>query len=338
MKQAADFSRHITIFFTRHLPDRKGASINTVQSYRDCFVLLFQYMESGHGIKPEKIYLKTIRRHHIEGFLDWLEESRGCTAATRNVRLAAVHSFYRFMQYEQPDRLEQWQEILSIPQKKSKAGTMNYASLDGIRLLLEMPDRTTRQGARDLALLSLMYDSGARVQEVADLKASMVRLASPSTVRLSGKGGKSRIVPMMEAQVRILKPYMEKNGLLRPENQEHQLFVNQQGGKLTRAGISHILQKYVSRAHAKDPLLFPEKFSCHCMRHSKAMHMLQAGINLVYIRDFLGHESIQTTEIYARADSKQKRDAMEKAYSDIMPETEALWETNKNVMEWLKQL
>lgn len=337
MKQAADLSKYVTIFFSRHLPDRKGASINTIQSYRDCFILLFQYMENEHGIKPEKMYLKTIRRLHIEGFLDWLEDSRGCTVATRNVRLAAIHSFYRFMQYEQPERLEQWQEILAVPQKKSKAGIMNYASLDGIKLLLEMPDKATWQGMRDLALLSLMYDSGARVQEAADLKASMIRLASPSTVKLSGKGGKSRIVPMMEAQVRILESYMEKNGLLRPENREHYLFVNRQGEKLTRAGINYILQKYVLQAHTKDPLLFPEKFSCHCMRHSKAMHMLQA-INLVYIRDFLGHESIQTTEIYARADSKQKREAMEKAYSDILPETDALWETNKNVMEWLKQL
>lgn len=338
MRQATDFSRYITIFFSRHLPDRKGASANTVQSYRDCFILFFQYMENEHGIKPEKMFLETVRRLHVEGFLDWLEDSRGCTVATRNVRLAAIHSFYHFMQYELPDRLEQWQEILSIPQKKTKAGVMNYASLDGIKLLLEMPDRTTRQGMRDLALLSLMYDSGARVQEVADLKASMIRLSSPSTVKLSGKGGKSRIVPMMEAQVRILKPYMEANGLLRPENREHCLFVNQQGGQLTRAGISYILQKYVLQAHTKDPLLFPEKFSCHCMRHSKAMHMLQAGVNLVYIRDFLGHESIQTTEIYARADSKQKRDAMEKAYSDILPETDALWKTNKNVMDWLKKL
>ncbi|MCD7818523.1 MAG: site-specific integrase [Lachnospiraceae bacterium] len=338
MKQVTDFSKYMAIFFTKHLPDRKGASPNTVKSYRDCFVLLFNYMESEHAVKPEKIYLKTIQRSHIEGFLDWLESSKGCTISTRNVRLAAIHSFYRFMQYEMPDRLEQWQEILTIPQKKPKAGTMNYTSIDGIKLLLEMPDKKSPQGLRDLALLSLMYDSGARVQEIADLKVSMVRLSSPSVVKLSGKGGKTRIVPMMKEQISLLELYMKKSGLLRPEKQEHYLFTNRQGTKLTRAGIGYILQKYVLEAHKKEPLLIPEKFSCHCLRHSKAMHMLQAGVNLVYIRDFLGHTSIQTTEIYARADSKQKRDAIEKAYSEVLPAEESVWENNKDVLDWLKQL
>ena len=183
-----------------------------------------------------------------------------------------------------------------------------------------------------------MYDSGARVQEMADLTTDCLRIKNPATVKLTGKGSKARIVPLMDAQVDILKQYMEERGLLNPEKKKCLLFVNQQGEKLTRAGIAYIVKKYASKAHAEDPLLFPEHFSCHCLRHSKAMHMLQADVNLVYIRDFLGHTSIQTTEVYARADSKKKREALEKAYKDVLPQNGALWQGDKELLAWLKNL
>lgn len=335
----ADFAYYLSGFFIKYLSERKGASVNTVQSYRDTFILLFRFLQDIYSIPAEKIELLTIQKEHIEKFLEWLEKERGCSVGTRNVRLSAIHSFYKYMQYELPDHLDLWQEILSIPKKKEIQNVMNYASLEGIQLLLKMPDQKTPTGRRDLALLSLMYDSGARVQEIVDLNAGMIRVLSPATVKLIGKGRKGRIVPLMDAQLKILKSYMKEHRLLLPENSMRPLFVNQQGERLTRAGIGYILQKYVKMAHAESPDIFPKKFSCHCMRHSKAMHMLQSGINLVYIRDFLGHTSIQTTEIYAKADSAQKRKALESAYEDIMPKTqEAEWQTNQNLLEWLKKL
>ena len=165
-----------------------------------------------------------------------------------------------------------------------------------------------------------------------------IRFEKPSTICIHGKGNKTRIVPMMDAQVAVLKRYMTEQNLLRPEENVHPLFRNKHGDKLTRAGVSYILDKYVSLAREANPDLVPENISCHSLRHSKAMHLLQSGVNLVYIRDFLGHYSIQTTEIYAKADSRQKREALEKAYVDVTPDTDPIWQANSNLLEWLVSL
>ena len=183
-----------------------------------------------------------------------------------------------------------------------------------------------------------MYDTGARVQEIIDLTPESIYIAStPYTIRLLGKGQKYRIVPLMEEQVTFLKQYIEENRLGEECRLKHPLFFNSRGEKLTRAGVAFILKTYVEMAKALNPDLIPESVSCHSLRHSKAMHLLQAGVNLVYIRDILGHASIQTTEIYARADSKQKREALEKAYINLVTETDKtpMWERNQNLLDWL---
>jgi integrase/recombinase XerD len=180
-----------------------------------------------------------------------------------------------------------------------------------------------------------MYDTGARVQEIIDLTPSALRLDKPYTIKIIGKGNKTRIVPLLEDQVKILKGYLDEHNLLSPQMRLHPLFFNSRQEKLTRPGVTHILLKYVDRAKAKKQQQIPEKISCHSLRHSKAMHLLQAGVNLVYIRDILGHVSVQTTEIYARADSRQKREAIEKAYTNVSPQTPK-WENNDNLLGWLK--
>lgn len=331
-----DFAYYLTNFFTKHLPDECGASTNTVSSYRDSFLLFFTFIRDEKGKAIERLHLKDINKELITDFLNWIETGRKCSISTRNVRLTAIHSFFQYLQYEYPDFLLEWQKILAIPVKKGERGTLNYMSLEGIKLLLEMPDQSTKSGRRDLALLSLMYDTGARVQEIADLTPSMVRLSKPSTIKLIGKGNKARIVPLMEKQVDILNCYMTENKLNEPYTNQYPLFSNNRKGKLTRAGIGYILDKYVTMARTKDGSLIPQKFSCHCMRHSKAMHMLQSGVNLVYIRDTLGHVSVQTTEIYARADSRKKREAIEQAYTDVTPNLKPQWEGNHDLIEWLK--
>jgi site-specific recombinase XerD len=212
---------------------------------------------------------------------------------------------------------------------------MSYLTLEGIRLLLAQPDLTTKKGRRDLALLALMYDSAARVQEIVDMTPSSLRLTQPFTIKLVGKGNKARIVPLMEQQVGHLRLYMEKNHLLQQHANSYPLFFNSRKEKLTRAGLHHILQHYARMAREKNPNLIPDKISPHSLRHSKAMHLLQAGVNLVYIRDILGHQSVQTTEVYARVDSKQKREAIEKAYSDVVKREVPQWEDNVGLLEWL---
>jgi site-specific recombinase XerD len=199
---------------------------------------------------------------------------------------------------------------------------------------LEQPDASTSKGRRDIALLSLMYDTGARVQEMADLTVQDVHIDSPHTIRITGKAQKVRIVPLMEEQMKILLCYMKENALMRSECRPYPLFFNNRKEKLTRGGITHIVQKYAHSARKKEPNLIPAKLSCHSLRHSKAMHLLQAGVNLVYIRDILGHVSIQTTEIYARADSKQKREAIEKAYIAVSPDVNPLWINDDNLLIW----
>lgn len=331
-----DFSYYLTSYLTKYLPDELGASTNTVASYRDTYMLFLIYLRDVHKIPVEKLCLKDITKTRVEAFLDWIEAKRNCSVQTRNVRLAAIHSFFKYLQYEIPDNLLEWQRILSIPVKKGEKGTLNYMTLDGIKLLLEMPDQNTASGRRDLALLSLMYDTAARVQEIIDLTPTMVRLEQPYVVKLIGKGQKARIVPLMESQLRILRQYMEERNLLDPHANQYPLFSNKRNEKLTRAGVGYILDKYIQMARERNPSLIPEKFSCHCLRHSKSMHMLQAGVNLVYIRDILGHCSIQTTEIYARADSKQKREAIEKAYTEVVPKEQPQWQTNRDLLDWLK--
>lgn len=330
-----DFAYYLSAFFTKYLPAECGSSVNTVSSYRDTFLLLFRYLRDERGVRIERLELKDFNKDLIREFLDWIETARGCSAATRNVRLTALHSFFRYLQFECPDFLIEWQKILDIPVKKTERGTLTYMSLEGIKLLLQMPDRRTKLGRRDVALLSLMYDTGARVQEIADLTPSMVRLSAPRTIKLVGKGKKARIVPLMEKQADILLQYMSEKELVSPNANQYPLFPGRRGEKLTRAGISYILAKYVAMARAQDASLVPLKFSPHCLRHSKAMHLLQSGVNLVYIRDLLGHVSVQTTEIYARTDSRKKREAIEHAYTDVSPGIEPQWEGNPDLIEWL---
>lgn len=332
-----DFSKYISDFLSRYLTSERGASINTINAYRDTFVLLLTFIEKQQQIKLEKLMLKHIDKNTIVAFLDWIQSERNCGVSTRNLRLAAIHSFYRYLQYQSLDDIYQCQKILSIKSKKLPNQTMTYLSIDGIKLLLQQPDTTTKKGRRDLALLSLMYDTGARVQEVIDLTPSMLHLGKTSTIKIIGKGNKARLVPMLDAQTIHLRSYLKEFQLGSPVAKLHPLFTNSRKEKLTRFGVNYIFQKYVKMVIEVDQTIIPEKVSCHSLRHSKAMHLLQAGVNLVYIRDILGHVSIQTTEIYARADSKHKRLALEKAYVDVNPGEEPTWVNNENLISWLRK-
>ena len=290
------------------------------------------YINKIEGISINQITLSTLKRDIVSVFLDWVQEERKATASTRNNRLAAIHSFIKYVQYHHPDNIFEFQRILTIKNKRHERGKINYLSLDGIKLLLSIPDSKTRKGRRDLALLSVMYDVGARVQEVVDLTVQDIHKEKPYYVTIHGKGRKIRTVPLLEEQMKILLFYMEENGLSKSECRPHPLFTNNKKEKLTRGGITHIVKKYAAIARSEDHEIIPKSICCHSLRHSKAMHLL----NLVYIRDILGHVSIQTTEVYARADSKQKREAIEKAYNNVSPAITPLWEENENILSWLK--
>ncbi len=334
------FSKYLTDFFTKYLCEEKGVSKHTLRSYGETFSLLLIYFHDAKKINADKLMLSNITREEVLAFLTWLETTRRCSTSTRNQRLAAIHSFCKYIMYEDVKLLDQWSNILKIKFKKTIQAEMNYLSIEAIKILLELIPQDTRDGRRDLALISLLYDSGARVQELCDLTPKSLHLISPEYVTLWGKGNKSRNVPLQKEQVAILKRYVEENRLDRDDRNMRALFFNKQGGHLTPAGVTYILNKYFKCAKEKNPDLFPDKFSPHCMRHSKAMHLLQGGINLIYIRDILGHVQCSTTEVYARADSKQKREALEQAYSNVLPvpSGNASWDDNSELRNWLKGL
>ena len=336
--ETTDFAKYLSAFLTKYLAGERNFSPNTILAYKDTFVRFINFMKERKNIEVQNLTLECITKDIVIEFLDWIQESRHCCNATRNYRLAALRSFFIYLQYENPERMYEWQKILTIKVKRHEKQCINYLTTDGIKLILEQPDQNTRSGRRNLALLSLMYDSGARVQEIIDLTPSSVRFDTPSIVKLFGKGRKARIVPLQEEQTVFLKIYMQENHLLEPYANQYPLFPNSRNEKLTRSGVTYILKSYVDLARKINPVKIPEKISCHSLRHSKAMHLLQAGVNLVYIRDLLGHVSVQTTDVYARADSKQKREAFEKAYVNLNPSTDKTktWEKDDNLLEWLK--
>lgn len=338
--KTTNFAKYLSNFLAKYLPGERNVSPNTILDYKDTFVQFITFMKEQKNVSVQKLTLEKITKESVIAFLDWLQQSRHCGNATRNYRLAAIRSFFSYLQYENPERMFEWQKILSIKVKKHEKKSIHYLTTDGIKLILEQPDISVRTGRRNLALLALMYDSGARVQEMVDLTPSSIRLDSPSIVKIVGKGRKARIVPLQEEQTVFLKQYMQENHLFEQHANLYPLFSNNRNAKLTRAGVTYILKTYANQARKINPGIIPEPVSCHTFRHSKAMHLLQAGVNLVYIRDILGHVSIQTTDIYARSDSKQKRIAIEKAYTEMKPEKSKVksWEKDGNLLEWLKNL
>ncbi|MET3535408.1 tyrosine-type recombinase/integrase [Chryseobacterium limigenitum] len=335
-----DFAKYLQSFFHKYLLGNFGASSNTIRAYKKSFSLLVSFMTKVKNIPPHKLELKHLNKDSISEFLMWLETDCNNSISTRNNRYGAICSFCKYLQYEVPDRLAEWQNIRSIKSKKGFSKVMNYLSVEGINLLLEQASMETLASRRDLAMLALLYDSGMRVQELVDLSPSCVRFEYPYHIRVTGKGNKQRDIPLLKEQINLLERYVKENHLLRPEKQFSPLFFNRGGGKLTPAGITYILKKYAKSARIVNSHLIPEIISPHVFRHSKAMHLLQGGVNIVYIRDILGHVSVQTTERYARADSKQKRDALEAAYQDVIPEKGKLgsWEGNDDEIDFLTNL
>ena len=333
-----DFSYHLTKYLSSFLPGIRGLSSNTILSYRDTFTLLLKYYALEKKIPAEKVTLEILQVDSIREFLEWLETTRHSSPSTRNQRLASIKSFFKYLQTESSEYIYQCQQIMAIPLKRTNTEMIDYLSLDGIKAILAMTNTVSKEGRRDTVLLSILYDGAPRVQELADMKVADIRLQKPETIKLTGKGRKTRIVPIMEPTVRLLNQYITENGLNNPAKNTHPLFSNRSGNKLTRSGITYILKKYTDCARLTNPLLIPKTVSPHCFRHSKAMHLLQSGVSLIYIRDFLGHEFISTTQVYAKSDGEMKRRALEKAFVPVHASEMPIWQQNHDLMEWLKDL
>jgi len=328
-----DFTKALTSYFSTYLPETCGVSPNTCNSYRDAFKLLLLYFQEEKGVPANSIELRMLNRNLASNFLDWLEVQRKVSVTTRNQRLAAMKAFAHYVQYRNPEYLENCTDIIALRPKKHEKPVIPFLTEEELKALLAQPDPSTRHGLRDLTLLSLLYDSGARVQEITDLKLKDIRLTNPAMVTLTGKGRKARQVPLMKETCKLLDAYI-RNFNLNSEPLTSPLFFNQKGQALSRYGITYILKKYVSQAELDSDT---RKISPHVLRHTKAMHLLRAGVNMIYIRDFLGHVDISTTEVYARIDAEMKRKVFEEKVPNFTPNTTMPWEEDKDLLQWLTQ-
>jgi site-specific recombinase XerD len=334
-----DFAQYITSFLSRYLPGQRNLSKNTISSYRDAFKLFLVYCESEEKLRIKKIIIADITPELLMRYLAWLERVRGCGIATRNQRLAAFKSFFHYVVGVDPKHLLLCQQILGLPMKKSPRPTISFFSPEGLHQLLRQPNTATKNGRRDHAILVILYDTAARVQEIIDLSVRDIRLEQPATVVLHGKGRKTRVVPISAKTASILEKYLKERGCIGGTGfLDFPVFTNSRNCKLTRAGVAHILAKHVKSMSTKDSRFVPNSFSPHSLRHSKAVHLLRSGVPLIYIRDFLGHASVTTTEIYAKVDAEQTRKALEGAYEVPSQENIPAWENNKSLMSWLSEL
>lgn len=332
-----NFALRLKAFLSDYLPTQRKLSPNTICGYRDVFVLFLRYCRELRKSRVERLQLEQIDAPLVLNFLEYLEKQRGCSPQTRNHRLAAIHSFFRYVQTEEPEHLVQCQRILAIPMQRTSQNEPTYLSDEDLGVLLKQPDRTKREGRRDMVMFSVLYDTGARVQELIDLRVGDVRLETPAIVRLTGKGKKIRLVPLMPSTVNVLARYLSEEGLDDPAKTDEPLFRNKRGGQFSRWGIRYLLTKYSNQARSECPT-FPTKVSPHTLRHTKAMHLLQAGNPAIVIRDILGHAHIQSTEVYARADLEIKRRALEKAKQAVPSIEPRSWQRKPDLLRWLQSL
>jgi site-specific recombinase XerD len=332
--------RWLAKFFTDYLAGERAASQRTVAAYRDAMKLLLTWFKDAERIPPEKLRLADLDRPRVLRFLDWLETERCCSAATRNQRLAVIKSFCRYTAVEQPERLDQVAQVLAIRQKKTPAPDLGHLTGNEVKALLAEPGAAGERAVRDTALLALAYDTAARVQELCDLNVADIRRSQPMTVAIRGKGTKIRYVPVMDPTARLIADYLEHRephpGLGADADP---LFRGPNRSRLTRSGVAKLLTRHVRAVRERDPDWAPGlPVTPHTLRRSRAMHLVQAGVNLIYIRDLLGHADVSTTEIYARADAETKRKAIENAYEPLTPDVLPDWTSDTSLIRWLDSL
>lgn len=328
------FTYHLTKYFSDYLPNQLAASVHTIRSYRDTFVQLMEFYKETYHIPPEKLEYSSFSAQRMEEFLKWLEDTRKISIRTRNQRLAAVHAFFRYLQYRDPAGFSQCAQVMSVPFKKAPAAAVSYMTLEETAFLFSLPDQKDDTQLRDLAVLVLLYESGTRIQELTDLCPSNIRFGATNIITLHGKGNKTRRVPISADVAKILKIYMKRCGRNDPDSP---LFVNRRGEKLTRAGTQYIIDKYINMGRKQQPDYFKNRITNHSFRHSKAMHLLEAGVNLIYIRDLLGHTSILTTEIYARSNPKIKEEQLKKNSTFINAKEKYGKKEKEDLIDWLKK-
>jgi len=321
-------------FFRRHLLAQRQASPATVAAYRDALRLLLVFAAQRAGKSASQLSIEELDRDVVLAFLDHLEQERHNSVRTRNVRLAAIHSFFQHVAYSDPAAMGFANRVLGIQGKRTTKRLVSYLPQQDLNAILAAPDRSTKQGRRDHALLLFLGRTGARVSEAISVDVADVQLQWPSQVLLRGKGSKERIIPLTKDSAEVFKALIDERGFT--TGLRVPVFVNARGQRLTRHGVIHILQRAVTRAAKITPFPLAKAVSPHILRHSVGMQLLQSGVDLTTIQAWLGHESANTTHQYVEADLEMKRRALEKCNT---PETSpAPYKPTDEVLAFLESL
>lgn len=330
-------ARALRGFFADHLPRVRGSSPHTVLSYRDSLVLFLRFVADRRTRSVSQLDLDDLGPAEVLAFLQHLESDRHNLVATRNVRLAAIHAFFRYCATDEPARVEQCQRVLAVPFKRSRSRPIEYFEYPEIEAVLASVDRTTADGRRDYALVATMFNTGARVQELVAMCVRDLQLDTLPQVRLYGKGRKERLCPLWPQTADLLRALLAERGRDVPLDQP--VFRNHRGGQLTRFGVRYLLRKYCELAKIATPTLGTKRLHPHSMRHSTAVHLLRAGVDITTISHWLGHASVTTTNRYATVDLDMKRKAIEHARPTAFAASgPALWRSDASVLEWLESL
>jgi site-specific recombinase XerD len=333
-KYPNDLALALRDFFGEFLTKVKGASPHTLASYRDSIVLLLRFVAAQQGRTVSVLDFDDIDARQVISFLTHLEDKRRNTATTRNVRLSAFHAFFRYVATRHPERLEHCQRILVIPFKRARQRTIEYLEYEEIQQILSAIDQSKDDGGRDYALLAILFNTGARVQEILDLRVCDLQLSKPFQVRLLGKGRKERHCPLWPQTARLLRSFCKERQL---DPHSHQVvFLNHRGEPLTRFGVRYLLGKYQDRAKVHSASLRNKRLHPHSLRHSTAVALLKAGVDLSTISQWLGHASPTTTNKYATIDLEMKREALAKV-KPIRGQRRSGWR-NRSILDWLEGL
>ena len=321
-------------FFSHYLPVQKGLSANSIAAYRDAIKLLLCYAADIAGTPLDKLAVEDMTEKVVLGFLDYVQEVRRCSARTRNARLAAIHSLFAYITREEPELLAQCQRIRAIPLKRTEHRTLDYLEENEMQVILDSVQSNSRTAIRDQALFLLLYNTGARVSEIVELKVCDLRLDGTGQVELLGKGRKYRACPLWPETVAALRTYLYQRTPKQPAT-EH-LFLNANGVAITRFGICHITAKYTAAAQHRCPSLKTKTVSPHTIRHTTAMHLLRSGNDVNMVSYWLGHVDINTTHIYLEIDMEMKRKMLEKTDAPAINKRPA-W-SKPDVLQWLNAL
>jgi integrase/recombinase XerD len=308
LNSLGNLAKYIELFFVGYLINQKAVSTHTIASYRDTFSLLFGFIQTSSGQMPDALNIEDIDSEMIVEFLNYLETDRGVTARTRNQRLAGLRSFYHYLMIKCPHLSHHIQRILAIPQKRFQPTLITFLNDTEIDALLNSPDQSTPMGRRDFTLILFLLQTGLRVSEIVGLKCKDVKLDSTSYVTCLGKGRKKRSTPLTKRTAKIIKKWMSEQAV---ENDGF-IFKNARGKQFSVDGIQYILTKHSIAASSSCPSLARKKVSPHVLRHTSAMKLLTAGVDIMTIALWLGHESIETTKVYLTADLKMKEEALKK--------------------------